>query len=230
MQPRTLDQIISELGSTYDPQINSIRQRQNLIPGQVAEEEKGLQAKQENAFGDILGGARRRGLGFSGIPLAEQAKYTSTEFLPALARLKQSGREQAMSLEDAILGITERRNTLAQNLQQQDYQRSLQERQMAEQIRQFNENLAAQRESARQQAASAFSPTIGNLGASAQAQAAPRQVPQEEQDASYLGRLRSLPQDQQVQIIAGLRQGAKRGDQRQAQLFNLGKQLGYWKF
>jgi hypothetical protein len=141
MQPRTLDAILAELGSTYEPQIAQLRQRQALIPGQIAEEEKGLQAKQTQSFDDILGGARRRGLGFSGIPLSEQARYTSTEFLPAMARLRQSGREQAMSLEDAILGINERRNVTAQQMRQQELDR-------AEQARQFD---ASQRASAAQQ-------------------------------------------------------------------------------
>ena len=138
MAVRTLSQIISELNTTYKPQIEQVRKRQAEIPGMIEAEEKGLGAKQEQAFGDILGGARRRGLGFSGIPLAEQAKYTATEYLPALARLRQSGREQQMSLEDAILGIRERRDTLAQSLRQQAIDR-------AEQRRQFNANLALQR-------------------------------------------------------------------------------------
>lgn len=137
MQPsRSLQQILSELDSTYQPQVDSIRQRQAAIPGQIQAEEQGLGAKQEQAFGDILGGARRRGLGFSGIPLGEQAKYTSTEYLPALARLRQSGREQAMGLEDAILGIQERRQNQGQSIYQ--YETSL-----AEQQRQFNEQQAA---------------------------------------------------------------------------------------
>src|SRR5688500_7318807 len=110
MAVRSLEQILSELGTVYAPQEQNLRTRQSLIPGQIAEEEKGLQAKQEQSFGEILGGARRRGLGFSGIPLQEQAKYTSTEFLPALARLKQSGRQEALTLEDALLGISERKN------------------------------------------------------------------------------------------------------------------------
>lgn len=141
MQPaRSLDQILAELGSVYDPQVNSIRQRQALIPQQIADEERGLGARQEQAFGDILGGARRRGLGFSGIPLGEQAKYTSTEYLPALARLRQSGREQAMSLEDAILGIQERRRNSA--VEQQRY-----EQQRYDTYRANQDSLAAQRAS-----------------------------------------------------------------------------------
>jgi len=156
---RTLSQIISELNPTYAPQEKALRERQALIPTQIAEEEKGLQAKQTQAFGDILGGARRRGLGFSGIPLSEQAQYTSTEFLPALARLKGQGREQALSLEEAILGIGERRNTLAQQLRQSEQDR-------AEQQRQFNINakLARQQfEESKRQAARAASGGGGGL-------------------------------------------------------------------
>lgn len=159
MQPRTLESVLASLDSVYKPQVESIRQRQSLIPQQIQAEEQGLQAKQTQAFGDILGGARRRGLGFSGIPLGEQAKYTSTEFLPALARLKQSGREQAMSLEDAILGIQERRNSQGQNIFQ--FEQSL-----AEQRRQFDEQqkLAREQAAAAQRAAAASNGWMSALG------------------------------------------------------------------
>lgn len=137
MQPRSLQQILSELDSTYNPQVEQIRQRQAQIPGQIQAEEQGLQAKQTQAFDDILGGARRRGLGFAGIPLADQAKYTATDYLPAVARLKQTGREQAMSLEDAILGIQERKNTLGQQIYSQDLDRAQAARQAASQSSAF---------------------------------------------------------------------------------------------
>jgi hypothetical protein len=136
---RTLDQILAELAPAFDPQVANIQKRQQSLPGQIQAEEQGLQARQTEAFDQILGGARRRGLGFSGIPLGEQAKYTATEFLPAMARLRQSGREQAMSLEDAILGIRERQRGQAQNIYQTEqdraFQREMQERQLAEQRR-----------------------------------------------------------------------------------------------
>ena len=221
---RTLDQIMAELGTVYDPQVNSIRQRQSLIPEQVKQEEQGLEAKQQTAFGNILDSARRRGTGvaFGGIPLGEQAKYTATEFLPALARLKQSGREQAMTLEDAILGIQERRQNQAMGVRQYEQQRldayDSEQRQLAE--------------SRRQSAASGggFSPTFGNFTDQWESfqQAPPAQ---DEIDAQYLGRLKQLPKSQQVQIIAGIRNGAKAdGSSRNARLYTLGKQLGYWKF
>lgn len=160
MAVKTLDQVLAELNPTYQPQIDTLRQRQTSIPGQIQEGEKQLGAKQEQAFGDILSGARRRGMGFSGIPLSEQAKYTSTEFLPALARLRQSGQEQALTLEDSINQILERRNTMGQQLVQQSYQQDLAERQFAEQQRQFNEQLRAQRAAG----ASTFSPSFGGGG------------------------------------------------------------------
>lgn len=163
----TLQQILRELAPAYNPQVKQLRSRQALIPGQIQAEEQGLQAKQTQAFGDILGGARQRGLGFSGIPLAEQAKYTSTEFLPALARLKQGGREQAMSLEDAILGIGERKNTLAQQLLQQYKDRRLQQQQFQESKRQFNLSLEEQRrarEAAARSAAASNSFAVPSLG------------------------------------------------------------------
>lgn len=163
----TLDQIVKSLGSVYDPLEQQARARQAAIPGQIAEEEKGLGAKQESAFGEILGGARRRGLGFSGIPLQEQAKYTATEYMPALARLRQSGREQAMSLEDAILGLNRERRTQGQGIYEADRQYGLAERQFKEGSRQFNARMKAEAEQARQAAAAqraaatAFQPTFG---------------------------------------------------------------------
>lgn len=150
--PRSLDQILSELNPIYDPQIKSIKARQAELPGQLQAEEQGLQAKQTQAFDDILGGARRRGLGFSGIPLGEQARYTATDYLPALARLRATGREQQMSLEDAIFGIQERRGTFAQQIRQAEEDRYAQELE--------NER----NRQAQLRAAQLSAPTLGNLG------------------------------------------------------------------
>jgi hypothetical protein len=165
MAVRALDQILSELSGVYDPQINSIRQQQAALPGQMQAEEAGLQAKQTQAFDDILGGARRRGMGFSGIPLGEQAKYTATEYLPAIARLRQASKTQATSLEDMINQINERRTTTALGLRQQDIDNDYRERQFA----------AAQAESAAARGASGggggFSPSFGG-GAEAAAKGA----------------------------------------------------------
>jgi hypothetical protein len=159
MQPtvRTLDQIMAELGSIYEPQVQSIQQRMNLIPEQTKAEEAGLQAKQSNAFDDILSGSRRRGLGFSGIPLSEQAKYTASDYLPAVARLRQQSKDQAMSLQDAIYGIKERQQNQA--LSQRQYEQQRYDSYQSE-MRQIEAQKAAQRAAA---AASAM-PTLGYGG------------------------------------------------------------------
>lgn len=128
MAARTLSQIIAELNPTFQPQIQSLQDRANLIPGQIASEESALGAKKDQAYEDIVSGARRRGLGWSGIPLGEQAKYAATDYAPALARLRQSGQERAYSLQDAILGINERRDTLGQQIYQTEQDRAAQER------------------------------------------------------------------------------------------------------
>lgn len=151
MQPRSLEQILTELGSTYDPQVSSLRQQQTLIPQQIADQENQLKAQEQDYYNNtIMGDARRRGLGFAGIPIGERARYGATQFLPALANLRAQGRQQTMSLEDAILGVQEKRNTMAQNLFQNDQQ-------LAENRRQFDTNLAFQREqlAAQQRAAAA---------------------------------------------------------------------------
>lgn len=131
MATRTLDQIIAQLNPTFDPQVQSIEKRAQAIPGQIATQEQALDEKKNQAFDSILGGARQRGLGFSGIPLGEQAKYIATDYLPAQANLRTAGQERAMSLQDAILGIRERQNTLAQQIFQTEQDRAAQERQAA---------------------------------------------------------------------------------------------------
>lgn len=166
MQPRTYQQIYDELGSTYDPQVNLYRQQQNEIPGQLQAEEQGLAAKQTQAFDEILGGARQRGLGFSGIPIGEQAKYNATQYMPALANLRTATKQRATDLESAILQIMQGRQQQAQGVFDN-------ERNLAEQQRQFNENLNFQRQqlAASQKAASGggfatptFSPSVATPG------------------------------------------------------------------
>lgn len=131
MAARTLSQIIAELNPTYKPQIQSIKKQQSLIPQQTQAAESALNAKKDQAYEDILSGARRRGLGFAGIPLGEQAKYAATDYAPALANLRFQGQQQAMSLQDAILGIRERRDTAALNIRESERARRFQAQQAA---------------------------------------------------------------------------------------------------
>lgn len=141
MAARTLSQIIAELNPTYKPQIQSIKKQQSLIPQQTQAAESALNAKKDQAYEDILSGARRRGLGFAGIPLGEQARYAATDYAPALANLRTQAQQQAMSLQDAILGIRERRDTAALNIRESERARRFQARQAAKDRRfQANQN------------------------------------------------------------------------------------------
>lgn len=159
MQPRTLDQVLASLGSVYDPQVNSIRQQQSALPTQLQNDESALQGKQNQAFDQILGGARARGVGFSGIPLGEQAKYTANTYMPALANMRTSYQNNARSLEDAIAQINERRATQGQSIYQY-------EQDFAESKRRYDEQAAQQAAAARAAAIAGggFSPTTGGGG------------------------------------------------------------------
>lgn len=191
---RTLEQVMSELAVHDAPRENLIRQKQASIPGMIEDEERGLRAQEADYFENtIMGDARRRGVGFGGIPLGERARYGSTHFLPALARNRASGREQALGLEDAILQIVANRRAQGQSIFEG-------ERNFAEQQRQFNEQMAFNKAQAAAQAraaaaAGSFRPTIGGGVPTAPSQKlAPKSNPYE-QDAfnDVYTRLQGMP-------------------------------------
>jgi hypothetical protein len=173
MNPRSLDQILGELDTVYNPQISNIRQQQSLVPQQAEADIAQATAAKDTAFGDILGGARQRGMGFSGIPLQEQAKYASNVFAPQVLRAKTESRQRAMSLEDAINQIYEKRMSFGQQIKSS-------EDQMFESRRQFDTNMAFQREQEANRlreaarasaAASSAGPTLGGVSPTSGGQA-----------------------------------------------------------
>lgn len=99
---RSLDSILQELDAGYNPQRQLINDKLNALPGQADAEIKGLEGQQTQAFDQITNGARARGIGFSGIPIQEQAQYTSSSFLPAVARVRSSANEVKSSLLGAL--------------------------------------------------------------------------------------------------------------------------------
>lgn len=89
-QVRDLQKLIAEQQAAVSPQ-------QALIDEQIAAnaasgtaQEAGLRAQQQEAFGNIEQGAQNNGMFFSGFSPAEQARYTSTSFLPKMAELQQT--------------------------------------------------------------------------------------------------------------------------------------------
>lgn len=139
---RTLDAILAELAAHDAPQEELVRRRQSAIPGAIEAEEQGLRAQEQDYYDTtIMGDARRRGIGFGGIPLGERARYGATQFLPALARNRAAGREKALDLEGALLELASRRRQQGQGIYEA-------ERNFGEQQRQFNESMGFQREQA----------------------------------------------------------------------------------
>jgi hypothetical protein len=153
---RSLDQIIAELDTTYNPQRQSIQNQIGQLAPQQQAQEQGLEAQKTDAFDSIVSGARQRGIGFGGIPLGEQAKYTASSYLPALANLKQSFNQQRTGLGDALNNLGIQQNQYAQQIRQAELDRD-------ETARQFNEaHAAAARAAAAQSAAS--NSWLGALG------------------------------------------------------------------
>jgi hypothetical protein len=160
---RSLDQILAEVTARSDPQRNIVLGQISSLPTQQAADESSLVAKKDQAYEDITAGARRKGLGFSGIPLGEQAKYAATEYAPALANLKTSYGGRKSTLEMALADIGKNDYSSAYNMFNQD--RSFEESQ-----RQFNENLELQRQQlAAQQAAARAGTPSPSLGSTQEA-------------------------------------------------------------
>lgn len=144
----TLKSIMGELDKYYAPSSKLLNQQLAAIPKSTDAAVKGLDAKLAQANTNILDQSRARGLGFSGIPIQEQAQYAATEYAPALANLK-SGAEQNR------LGILESLNQLGRDRRGQAQSIYDTNRNFAEQQRQFNAQQALAREQMRRQAAQA---------------------------------------------------------------------------
>lgn len=157
---RDLAQIITELNSVYNPQKEAYNTQINAVDPQMQAEVQGLDQAKTDSFNQITQGANRRGLLFSGIPIAEQSKYVGSTYLPSLANLKGRYAQQKFNLTDALNQLGVRQNTEAQGIHQSELDRD-------EKQRQFNEQLAAQQaESARARSASAAGSTPWTPGGS----------------------------------------------------------------
>lgn len=139
---RELAQILQELDAVYKPQKDQYNQAiQNTDPA-LSQEEAGLQAAKQDAFQGITDQANRRGLFYSGMPIAEQARYTGAQFLPALANLRARYAQQKFDLTNALNKVTENQYNQAYGIRQNEL--DLEEKQ-----REFDRQLAAQQAAAR---------------------------------------------------------------------------------
>lgn len=156
---RSIDAILKELDAGYNPTRQLINQRLDALPAQSDAEINGLKAQEQDYYNNtILGGARERGVAFGGIPEADRARYGATQFLPAVARVRQSQNDSRMALIDALNSANRDQRTQAFGVQQSELDRAEQQRQFDEQVRQ--KELDRQNQLA---AARASAPTLGDL-------------------------------------------------------------------
>lgn len=153
MATRSFDQILSDVTAQSDPQRQVVLGQIADLPNQQAAQTSALGAQKDQAYQDITSQAQQRGLGFSGIPLGEQAKYNATTYAPALANLATSFNNQKGTLESALAGIGQNDYSNANTVYGQ-------EQSLAEQQREFDATQALQKQQLSQPSplASLFSP------------------------------------------------------------------------
>lgn len=146
---QTFQDILNQVTAQSDPQRQIVLGQIADLPNQQAAQTSAIGAQKDQAYDQITNEAQERGLGFSGIPLGEQAKYDSTTYAPALANLATSFNGQKATLESSLAGLGSNDYSTANDIFNQ--QQSL-----AEQQREFDANLAEQQKEA---AASVWPPT-----------------------------------------------------------------------
>lgn len=124
-----LGSIMQSLDAGYNPQRQLINDQIGQLPSQAASQTAGLQAQQNTAFDSITRGAQDRGMGFSGIPLQEQARYTSDNYLPAVAKVQESQNNAKTSLTDALNNVNQQQRTQAYGMQNDQLNREQQQAQ-----------------------------------------------------------------------------------------------------
>lgn len=163
---------MAELDSAYAPQKQQIQTRIDQLPSYYQAQQQGVEQARVNAFNDINNRANARGMAYSGAPIQEQQVYTGERYAPALAGLANQQNDQTYGLQQALAQLGTQQMTYAQDIRSKEMQ-------LDEARRQFDQQMAAQREAEARAAAaaakSAASSGFGNLfGGGGQVAAAPQ--------------------------------------------------------
>lgn len=121
-----LADIMKESDSYYQPKKDLYNQQLSQTDPQQQAEVQGLQQQQQDTFSQIRDQAQRRGLFFSGIPIAEQARYTGSQFLPAVANLQSKYTQQRTGLQGALADLGQQQYSDAMGIQQKQIDREFQ--------------------------------------------------------------------------------------------------------
>ena len=96
---QTLDQIMAELQPGYTAQRGVIQKGIQNTNETYKASELALDAAKTQGFNQINEQATGRGLAFGGIPIAEQADYLSTKYLPGLQQARAQQQKDILTLE-----------------------------------------------------------------------------------------------------------------------------------
>ncbi len=111
------DTIYGSLAGQYQPQTDLVNTQLAQLPTQQAAQQASLDQAKVNAFKDITNQSNSRGVLFSGVPIDQQATYTGTKYLPAVANMQTSFNNQKTSLLGSLNNINAQRMTTARGIQ-----------------------------------------------------------------------------------------------------------------
>jgi len=153
----SLQDYLNQLEQVYAPQKGLINQQVQGLDPYYNAMIQGLEATKTRAFGDIVQGANRRGVAYSGIPIEQQSQYVGEKYLPALAGLQQEKLGARTKLQQMLAELDAQKYKEAHGMYGEDQDREAKERQAQQQ-------LALQRStSARTSARSTRKPTQAEL-------------------------------------------------------------------
>lgn len=118
MPPAVLDYNTanSQIASEYDPQIAQVNTQIGDLGRQQDAQMSALDQAKVNAFRDITNTANAKGMLFSGFTPDQQATYTGTKYLPAVANLQTSFNNTKNQLTGQINTLNANRNKEALGL------------------------------------------------------------------------------------------------------------------
>lgn len=111
----TYDQVYADLGNIYDPQTKLVQSQIDQLQPQQDAQQASLDQAKVNAFKDITNSANAKGMLFSGVPIDQQATYTGTKYLPAVANLKSTFQNSRNTLLGQINRIMAERSLSARD-------------------------------------------------------------------------------------------------------------------
>lgn len=120
--------VVQSLGDLITEQTNALQPEQSQIDTQIAAndtsgsaQQAGLNAAKNTAFGGITQAANDRGAYFSGFTPNQEATYTGSTYLPALAKLQSTidATKNTLLGQKAALNTTANTNALGEQKNQQ---------------------------------------------------------------------------------------------------------------